>query len=401
MNKTITVSVQQVGRFVKAFDSNGSDWSKSIPQAIRFRARETGKTIESIDGGHTWSVTGEDAPAATLQVETAETLNFIEHKMANPSLDNPTVETIGSVTHIPKFVHTESVALKPKNFIISDLKWKYLVRSVLRGRNIMMTGPAGSGKTQIAYTIAKTLQRPHFYVNLGSTQDPRSTLIGNTHFSKENGTYFAQSLFVTAIQTPNSVILLDELSRAHPEAWNILMTVLDPGQRYLRLDEKDDSPTIKVADGVSFIATANIGNEFTATRTLDRALLDRFIIVEMEQLNVEQEQKLLHMLYPTVDKSRIKAIAEIAGDTRAQMISDNPKVSTAISTRMNVEAVSLLADGFKLGEVAEVVIYPFYSMDGGIDSERTYMKQLVQKYLGDEKSDEALFNVSADVATAF
>lgn len=398
MNKTITVYVKQVGRFIKAFDESGNDWTKSVPQNLRFRARDTGKAIESIDGGQNWSVTGEDAPM--IQAEAADTLNFIEHTMANPSLDNPTVETTG-VVHIPKFVHTESISLKPKNFIISDLKWKYLVRSVLRGRNIMMTGPAGSGKTQIAYTIAKTLQRPNFYVNLGSTQDPRSTLIGNTHFSKESGTYFAQSLFVTAIQTPGAVILLDELSRAHPEAWNILMTVLDPGQRYLRLDEKDDSPTIKVADGVSFIATANIGNEFTATRTLDRALLDRFIIVEMEQLSVEQEQHLLQMLYPTVNKSLIKALAEIAGDTRTQLLSDSPKVSTAISTRMNVEGVSLLADGFKLSEVAEVVIYPFYSMDGGIDSERTYMKQLVQKYLGDETDTTKLFDVAADVANPF
>lgn len=397
MNKTITVYVKQVGRFVKAFDGDGNDWTKSVPQNLRLSARDTGESIISIDGGDNWYLSGDTVPVSNT-VEATDSLQFVQHVPV--TVDNPTQETVG-ITQIPKFVHTESLTLKPKNFIISDLKWKYLVRSVLRGRNIMMTGHAGSGKTQIAYTIAKTLQRPNFYVNLGSTQDPRSTLIGNTHFSKESGTYFAQSLFVTAIQTPNAVILLDELSRAHPEAWNILMTVLDPGQRYLRLDEKDDSPTIKVADGVSFIATANIGNEFTATRTLDRALLDRFIIVEMEQLSVEQEQHLLQMLYPTVNSKLIKALAEIAGDTRTQLLSDSPKVSTAISTRMNVEGVSLLADGFKLSEVAEVVIYPFYSMDGGIDSERTYMKQLVQKYLGDEANDTKLFDVTTDVANPF
>ena len=67
--------------------------------------------------------------------------------------------------------------------------------------------------------------------------DNVATLIGNVHFDKAKGTYFSESLFVKAIQTPNAVILLDELSRAHPDAWNILMTVLDQGQRYLRLDE--------------------------------------------------------------------------------------------------------------------------------------------------------------------
>ena len=64
---------------------------------------------------------------------------------------------------------------------------------------------------------------------------------------------------------------MDEISRAHPEAWNILMTVLDAGQRYLRLDEHQDAPTIEVAEGVTFVATANIGNEYTATRAMDRA----------------------------------------------------------------------------------------------------------------------------------
>ena len=120
-------------------------------------------------------------------------------------------------------------------------------------------------------------------------EDPRSTLIGNTHFNKSDGTDFSESTFVKAIQTENAVILLDELSRAHPDAWNILMTVLDPGQRYLRLDEADGSPTINVAKGVCFIATANIGNEYTSTRVMDKALLDRFIVIEMDMLEKQDE----------------------------------------------------------------------------------------------------------------
>jgi nitric oxide reductase NorQ protein len=83
------------------------------------------------------------------------------------------------------------------------------------------------------------------------------------------------------------------LSRAHPEAWNILMTVLDEGQRYLRLDEDINSPTIRVASGVSFIATANIGTEYTSTRVLDRALMDRFEIIEVDILSLSQEEDLL------------------------------------------------------------------------------------------------------------
>jgi len=144
------------------------------------------------------------------------------------------------------FIHNESIDLKPKTLVMPDLKWKYLVRSAVRGKNIMMTGPAGCGKTMAAKKLVEALGRPEFYFNLGATQDPRGTLIGNTHFKKDKGTTFAESLFVKAIQTEGAIILLDELSRAHPEAWNILMTVLDSGQRYLRLDEQEGTPTIKV-----------------------------------------------------------------------------------------------------------------------------------------------------------
>jgi len=291
---------------------------------------------------------------------------------------------------IKDFIHQSSVGLKPRELIMTDLKWKYLIRSAVRAKNIMMTGPAGCGKTMAAKALVKGLERPDFYFNLGATQDPRATLIGNTHFDKNKGTFFSESAFVKAIKTPNAVILLDELSRAHPDAWNILMTVLDQGQRYLRLDEADGSPIVKVAEGVTFIATANIGNEYTSTRVMDRAILDRFVTIEMDVLNDEQEFGLLQFMFPDVESDTLKAIAEIAHHTRTQSMSDSGKVTNMISTRASVEMAGLIYDGFDLFEAAEISIFPFFSNDGGVDSERTYVKQLVQKYVKDT-SEKDLF----------
>jgi MoxR-like ATPase len=290
------------------------------------------------------------------------------------------------------FIHNEAVGLRPDTLVMPDLKWKYLVRSAMRSKNIMMTGAAGCGKTMAAKKLVEALDRPNFYFNLGATQDPRGTLIGNTHFKKEEGTTFAESLFVKAIQTKDAVILLDEISRAHPEAWNILMTVLDQGQRYLRLDEHENAPTIKVAEGVTFIATANIGTEYTATRAMDRALVDRFIIVEMDTLNQHQEADLLMKLHPGVTPEQANNVAEIASMTRKEIKADAPRITNAISTRLSVEMAGLLEDGFTLAEAAEVCIYPFFDEDGGVDSERTFMKQVVQKYCGETEESEDLFN---------
>ena len=251
-----------------------------------------------------------------------------------------------------------------------------------------------------AKALVNSLDRPDFYFNLGATQDPRATLIGNVHFEKNSGTYFSESVFVKAIQTPNAVILLDELSRAHPDAWNILMTVLDYGQRYLRLDEQDGQATIKVADGVTFIATANIGNEYTSTRVMDKALMDRFTIVEMDVLSESEENELLTYMFPHVDSVVLSNVAKIANLTRVESKSDTARVGSGISTRTTVELSGLLYDGFSLVEAAEVSIYPQYDDAGGVDSERTFVKQIVQKFCDDGSSDDLFNEEEVEEATA-
>ena len=311
--------------------------------------------------------------------------------------DSVSVEVPSDHAEVLNFIHS-SYSLKPKGLMMSELKWKYLIRSGVRGKNIMMTGPAGCGKTMAAKSLVNALDRPDFYFNLGATQDPRATLIGNVQFQEGSGTYLAESLFVKAIQTPNAVILLDELSRAHPDAWNILMTVLDSGQRYLRLDEQKDQATIKVAEGVTFIATANIGNEYTSTRVMDKALMDRFTIVEMDVLNEEEENSLLNYMFPNVDTTLLGNVAKIASLTRTESSSDTARIPSGISTRTTVELCGLLYDGFSLEEASEVSIYPQYDNTGGVDSERTFVKQIVQKFCDDGSSDD-LFN-EEEVETA-
>ncbi len=299
---------------------------------------------------------------------------------------------------LKQFIHEKGGELKPEGLFIEGLKWKYLLRSAVRGKNIMMTGPTGCGKTLAAQSLVRSLKRPDFYFNLGATQDPRATLIGNTHFNKESGTFFSESAFVKAIKTPNAIILLDEISRSHPEAWNILMTVLDAGQRYLRLDEAEGSPIVKVANGVTFIATANIGNEYTSTRVMDRAIMDRFVQIEMDLLDKQSEYELLKFKFPEADEYSLNALAEIADTTRQLIKTDMSKVSTIVSTRVNVEAAGLIYDGFNLMEAAEIAILPYFSNDGGFDSERVFVKQLIQKYV--KTNDEQLFNEVKDDETA-
>ena len=379
MNKPKVGTVVQVvksGNRFNAWDSDGNKLTSFIRTGTRKGAYNAGMALECREGKngriYWWKVPMEQFGA-------------VSHVPDAPS----DVEIPDNHDEIVDFI-SNSYGLKPTGLVMKELKWKYLIRSAVRGKNIMMTGQAGCGKTMAAKSLVNALDRPDFYFNLGATQDPRASLIGNVHFDKGKGTYFSESLFVKAIQTPNAVILLDELTRAHPDAWNILMTVLDYGQRYLRLDESDGQDTIKVADGVTFIATANIGNEYTATRQLDKALMDRFTVIEMDLLNDEEELGLLKYMCPTVDESELKNISSITHLTRVEAQNDNPRISSGVSTRTSVEIAGLLFDGFSLMEAADITIYPQYDSTGGVDSERTFVKQIVQKFVSDG-SDEELF----------
>jgi len=368
----------KVATIYTAFDRDGKKVpAKFLPKPIRQEAFEKDSCIAvTADGGLT-----------LVDATEFDTANIVSEA---PTTTTSTINIPSEHQEVLNFIHS-SYSLKPKGLMMTELKWKYLVRSAVRGKNIMMTGPAGCGKTMAAKCVVNALERPDFYFNLGATQDPRATLIGNTHFSQEDGTYFSESAFVKAIQTPNAVILLDELSRAHPDAWNILMTVLDYGQRYLRLDEADGQKTISVADGVTFVATANIGNEYTSTRVMDKALMDRFTIVEMDVLSEQDENSLLTYMFPNVDGSIVSNVAKIATLTRTESNSDTARITSGISTRCTVELCGLLFDGFSLEEASEVTIYPQYDSTGGVDSERTFVKQIVQKFCDDGSSDD-LFN---------
>jgi len=63
-----------------------------------------------------------------------------------------------------------------------------------------------------------------------------------------------------------------------------------------------------------------------------------------------------------------------------------------VSTRNTIEIAELLDDGFSLEDASQLLVYPLFPNDGN-DSERVFVKQLVQKYVQAESKKE-LFDIT-------
>ena len=63
--------------------------------------------------------------------------------LADQWLNKPAADVPAEQLEVMNFIHKDSIDLKPKAMKMTELKWKYMMRSAMRGKNIMMTGPAG------------------------------------------------------------------------------------------------------------------------------------------------------------------------------------------------------------------------------------------------------------------
>ncbi len=273
----------------------------------------------------------------------------------------------------------------PEEFKFADSTVFYtMLRNIFRGKSILVTGPSGCGKSSLGKILADITNKPYYAFNFGDTMNPAAKILGDTKYSKEEGTFFKKSRFVSALQNKDGAfIMLDEVTRDRTgDLANILMPVLD-GQKYLALDESDDSDTVEIEPNAFFYATANIGREYLgAAHDLDRAWKDRFTggIYELEYLPQKKEQELLMIRTPSLSEDDGFRITDFA--KRVRDLYKAEEISTAVSTRMCLSTAEFVVDGMTLIDALKQVCLPFYPVVAGDDSERVQIIQTIQS-MGD------------------
>lgn len=257
-------------------------------------------------------------------------------------------------------------------FYISNANWYLLVRNITQKVNTMMVGPSGTGKTELVLLACKKLGLDCSVYDMGSMYDPVAGLLGVHRLQKGGESVFDYAKFTQDIQKPG-VVLLDELSRAPVTTNNILFPCLDSRRNLpVEMAGGENLRSISVHPDCVFIATANVGAEYTGTMSLDRALVGRFFPLELDYMPCEQEARVLVNRYH-IDSSDAGNLVAVAFTVRS--LYDKGELSCTISTRETLQAAQLVSDGWSPIEAMELTYLPLFE-GSKTDGERSIVSKI-------------------------
>ncbi|MCC7440164.1 MAG: MoxR family ATPase [Bdellovibrionales bacterium] len=197
------------------------------------------------------------------------------------------------------------------------------------GRNVLLEGPVGVGKTVLALDIAHESGRPVHRVD-GDSRYTEQKLTGGFDPPVVVKQGYSEASFLPGplvqAMREGGILLLNELNRFPEGVQNILLPAVDERRVLIpRLGEVVAHPSFRV------IATQN-PREYVATSHLSEAILDRFELVTLgyqsadEELSITSER--VAARFKVVDQGICERAVSLARETRG-----HPRVRRGASVR--------------------------------------------------------------------
>lgn len=178
------------------------------------------------------------------------------------------------------------------------------------GKNVLLKGPTGAGKTKLAETLAYLFEQPMYSINCSVDLDAES-LMGFKTLDYEEDKQLIKFIPgpVTKAMKRGTLLYIDEINMAKPETLPLINGVLDYRRQ---ITNPFTNELIQAKEGFNVIAAINEG--YVGTVPLNEALKNRFIIIDVPYIEGKQLKQLIQNQSMVNDEQIIDRFVQLSKD---------------------------------------------------------------------------------------